>query len=254
MNTLKLFGSPIGTNFKKRKKTVSISVDSLEHDSTADIRVFIQVEPPSVKNLLDSIVQNQDQFDLILAWHPQVLENCSNSKKFIFGTCWIDLQTFENNKQNQISFLTSNKNWTEGHKLRQSIYEYLNTEEDINGFSIKTIRTPPRIDCKSEVFKNAKFSIIVENESLPNWITEKLIDCFSTKTIPIYWGCSNIDKYFDSTGIIQFGSIDELSNILNELTPQQYEDLLPVIEKNYKSSLQYHDLLGRIDKEIDLIL
>ena len=49
-----------------------------------------------------------------------------------------------------------------------------------------------------------------DNQKTDNWFTEKVIDCFQTKTIPIYIGCPNIDKYFDTRGMIICNNINDL--------------------------------------------
>jgi len=50
--------------------------------------------------------------------------------------------------------------------------------------------------CKFKGLYGYKYSLAFENVSHENYFTEKLIDCFLCWTKPIYWGCSNIDKYF----------------------------------------------------------
>jgi hypothetical protein len=37
------------------------------------------------------------------------------------------------------------------------------------------------------------FHIAVENVKIDNWYTEKISQSFATKTVPIYWGCPNIE-------------------------------------------------------------
>ena len=63
-----------------------------------------------------------------------------------------------------------------------------------------------------------KFHIAVENSSLPNYMTEKLHDCFLTKTVPIYYGCPNISDYYDMDGILKFETLEQLVNILRNLS------------------------------------
>jgi hypothetical protein len=46
------------------------------------------------------------------------------------------------------------------------------------------------------------FSVCIENSSERNYFTEKLIDCFAQKVIPIYWGAPNVSEFFDPDGII----------------------------------------------------
>jgi hypothetical protein len=36
------------------------------------------------------------------------------------------------------------------------------------------------------------------------------LDCFLFKSMPIYWGCSNIGDYFNKHGIIEFNNVDDL--------------------------------------------
>ena len=104
-----------------------------------------------------------------------------------------------------------------GHQMRLSIWEGLEDAEKLNGFEILKHMSPPRVLSKNFLFENAKFSITLENEKLENWITEKIIDCFASKTIPIYWGCPNIGEYFNTDGIISFNSLEELKDILDNL-------------------------------------
>lgn len=56
-----------------------------------------------------------------------------------------------------------------------------------------------------EYFKfiqNYKFMICFENKSQPNYFTEKLINAYYGKTIPIYWGCSNVSDYINMNSIL----------------------------------------------------
>jgi len=250
-----LSSQDVSNHFRDREQRVGIAIDSFKVDDTSDIKVFIQVEPPSVKDTRSLIIANQQFFDLILAWHPDILDNCPNAKKFIYGTCWIENPSeCWKNKKDEVSFLTSNKSWAPGHQLRQAVYEYLKDKEEINNFSVRSIRTPPRIDSKEVIFKNAKYSIIIENEVAPNWITEKLIDCFITKTIPIYWGAPNVGEYFDDEGILPFSSLSDLERILNTLSSEEYTELEEAIEKNYNLARNYMCFHSRVDKEISLHL
>ena len=73
----------------------------------------------------------------------------------------------------------------------------------------------------------------MENTKLPSYFTEKIIDCFLSGTIPIYYGCVNIEKYFNIKGILTFDTKDELIDIINKLTPEFYQDNLEAIKENY---------------------
>ena len=53
------------------------------------------------------------------------------------------------------------------------------------------------------------FHVAIENVRQPHYFTEKLLDCFLTNTMPIYWGCPNIGAYFDTSGMIIITDEDE---------------------------------------------
>jgi hypothetical protein len=117
-------------------------------------------------------------------------------------------------------------------------------------------RSPPRLPSKDPFFKNAKFQIVCENQIMHNMFTEKLIDCFRTKTVPIYYGCQNLGDFFDKRGVIEFDHIEKLEDILNNLTPQHYDEMLPYLEENYHRAKPYWErtVYQRIEDEISKML
>ena len=44
---------------------------------------------------------------------------------------------------------------------------------------------------------------VIENMREPNYFSEKLVDAVLCSTVPIYWGCPNLDRFVDPDGIIQ---------------------------------------------------
>ncbi|MFK5281820.1 hypothetical protein ACI3PL_19910, partial [Lacticaseibacillus paracasei] len=66
---------------------------------------------------------------------------------------------------------------------------------------------------------------------------EKLIDCLTTGTVPIYWGCPSIEKFFNLNGIIPFDAIDELDKILDSLNEESYHT--SGYRENFQKSFQY---------------
>ena len=47
-----------------------------------------------------------------------------------------------------------------------------------------------------------KFMICFENTSLKHYLTEKLFNAYSNGTIPIYWGCPNVDEFVNLSSIL----------------------------------------------------
>ena len=97
---------------------------------------------------------------------------------------------------------------------------------------------------------DTQYHICIENQPIGNYFTEKLIDCFLTETIPVYWGCTNIGDYFNLDGIILFTTIDELLDKVNKLTPDFYEERIQIIKENKKKAIQFANFDERIFKEI----
>jgi hypothetical protein len=95
----------------------------------------------------------------------------------------------------------------------------------------------------------SQFHIAIENCSIQNYFTEKILDCFISKTIPIYCGCLNIGDYFNEKGILKFSNIRECVNVCNLITNETYSKMLPYVEENYNKALEYIDWQKRV-KEI----
>jgi thermostable 8-oxoguanine DNA glycosylase len=83
------------------------------------------------------------------------------------------------------------------------------------------------------------FSITIENCKKDFYFSEKLIDCFITGTIPIYWGCPSIGNFFNEKGIIVFNNIDDLKDILKDIDKKYYDERKKYILENYEISKNY---------------
>lgn len=82
-------------------------------------------------------------------------------------------------------------------------------------------------NCKYRGIVDYKYSIVLENSSQENYWTEKLSDVFLSWTMPLYWGCPNLDRYFskESYYYLDFKSQNpelEIKKIINRpLTEKQ---------------------------------
>ncbi len=63
---------------------------------------------------------------------------------------------------------------------------------------------------KVDVFSKSQFGVAIENTSHRGYFTEKILDLFLLKTLPIYWGCSNIGDYFNLDGILRVDNVDDM--------------------------------------------
>ena len=95
--------------------------------------------------------------------------------------------------------IASNKNMCKGHRDR---LDWVDRLKDVDGIDFFGRGFDTEIDTKEEGLCDYMFSIAIENASYETYFTEKLLDCFATGTIPVYYGAPNIGDYFNKDGII----------------------------------------------------
>lgn len=174
-------------------------------------------------------------FDYVLTWNMSLLSLGGRYMKYIFGGTWIPLTDWywKKDKYRECSIIYSEKLSHPGHKIRHACAEYVAAQDRYGRGYNRPIKS------KVEALSPYRYSIIVENEKLDYWITEKLIDCFSQGTVPIYWGCPSIGDIFDMDGIITFDDPSELPNIISKLSEHDYNSRRYAIKKNYWRAWEY---------------
>ena len=101
---------------------------------------------------------------------------------------------------------------------------------------------------------DTQFHICIENIPLMNFFTEKIIDCFISKTVPVYIGAPNIGKFFNTDGIVVCNSLDDIIAKCNSLTPGMYETMIDAIEDNYKLAHDWIPHLPRFKAKINELI
>jgi hypothetical protein len=158
-----------------------------------------------------------------------------------FGSCWItDEYCKIHEKSKMVSMVASNKNWTSGHNFRHEIISKLHEKHNFelwgSGYNYFE-HIPEKIAGR---VKDYRYSIVVENGQLGNYFTEKIIDCFATGTIPIYWGDPKIKEVFNEKGFYTFNTIDELDDILsNKISIDDYNSKIDYIKDNFERHREF---------------
>lgn len=231
----------------------SVSVDTFNFLDETPYRVFWQLEPEDISHVESKLIKNHEFYDLILTFNANVLSECSNAVMFTNNGVWTQ-ESDTSQKKFEISFLTSAKEMCYGHKFRVSLYRALEEIIKNNAVrqSIKMHMSPPYLPDKRSMLVPFQYAISVQNSQQHNYFSEILLDCFATKTIPIFWGCENIGNFFNIDGILPFTTLPKLRGILNNLTPDFYYSpkVQAAIEENYQKSLTYQDRIGRLVKAI----
>jgi hypothetical protein len=244
-----------------------ISVNVLHAFSTTIPNIFIQIEPNIIQDHKCYLLENYSKYHTILTFDKDVLDKCPNSRFIIVCSSWIKPDYYNNidtsKKEYKISTLSGSKciNNSSGHIFRQTIH---NNQQHFSKYPITFFRSSvqyphlidygnnPFIGEKEDLFDTFQFAIIIENTTEINNFSEKIIDCLITKTIPIYYGCSNIDQFFDTTGwiILKSVSIEELQSKLEILDSNYYNKYVDIIQKNYTASKEYVNIYDNINKSL----
>jgi len=141
-------------------------------------------------------------------------------------------------KAKNVSIIASKKRRTRGHIFRHEIIDRFRDRIDCvcgNGYAA--------IDDKILGMRDFRYTIAVENSKTDYWFTEKIIDAFATGTVPIYWGCPFIGKFFNINGIIEFDNIDGLDGILSRIGIDDYNKRINAIKNNFEITKAKHKIL-----------
>ncbi|MBP7461258.1 MAG: glycosyltransferase, partial [Candidatus Delongbacteria bacterium] len=90
-----------------------------------------------------------------------------------------------------------------------------------------------------------RYSLAIENFSGPDYWTEKLADCYLAWTLPIYYGCTNIEEYFPPESFIRINieKPDEAMDIIRRvLFDDPWPKRIEAIREARRRVLEHHQL------------
>jgi hypothetical protein len=252
-----LYEKFIGNNPKFKNKSISIFNDytpTIEELSLNPYNILIIQEPNQLFGLHKWAIENAHYFSCILTWGEEILNECENALLVPFGTTYLHSKDnykilASQEKKFELSFMCGRKHLIDGHFIRHKIY---NRQKEITSIPLKWYFTydGPKDVC----FETSMFHLAIENSQNKNYFTEKIIDAFISKTIPIYRGCQNIGDFFDKRGFFTFDTEEEFFNIVNSLTEEDYYSRKEYIEKNYKLGIYYAEIFNRIENILEQII
>ncbi len=211
------------------------SLDEVDN-CTSEIKIALLMESPGVfPERYRHIQEVNNKFDLVLTFDYDLLLKKENYREYYLGGTWIkseDQKVY--NKTKDISMIASKKQVTEGHKLRHEIYSNFLNIDFFGGIGGEH----NKIDYKLEGLKDYHFSIAIENCQKNFYFTEKLLDCFLTGTIPVYYGCPYIGNYFNNDGVVFIDNLVSMQRFFNEGYHRRAYQVLAV-EHNFKMAQKY---------------
>lgn len=224
------------TDWKKSKKIeyldsskLSISIDHFEQADFAWLCESKSIIPQQYAFAKNNYKLLKNIYKFIFT-HDADLINLDNSLFKYVPACgyWIkDARISQKSKM--VSFITSNKTMCEGHRFRLKWKERLEGNCDLFGRGFREIQN------KEEGLQDYYFSVAIENGKYDTYFTEKILDCFATGTIPIYYGTEKICDFFNKDGIIFLSDDFDIKN----LTVDLYESKKAAIIDNFERVLNY---------------
>lgn len=228
---------------------VHFSVNSISYDSNKKYNILILQESPAVLKTRNIINFVEDEHECGSKYYKvytciqklqylKYVEYCHPS-----NISWINTPRFLPSKTKLISMVSSSNSFLDGHKFRLNVLNSVKSFVDIYGRNINPIKN------KEDGLKNYYYSIAIENDNTDNYFSEKILDCFMTCTIPIYWGTEYVNEVFNSKGILNLKTFTDLSEI-KKLDKTYYCDNTDAVVENYFLAQKENRYLNHLLKNI----
>lgn len=191
-------------------------------------------------------------FDYILTFSDYLAQKGGNFHKINFPAfpvyddrgdgSLVDTNTARplNERRNAICLINGNKNspiegelYSKRVELAQWFHQNSDIPFDVFGyppFDLPNYRGQTPMSQKFNTMAQYRYTLCFENVYHPQWstgyVSEKIIHSFMTETVPIYYGCYNIEEYIPVECFIdfrQFDSTADLDNYLHNLTDADYQ-------------------------------
>ena len=101
---------------------------------------------------------------------------------------------------------------TRGHRIRRAVWDAAAADDRIVRFASEHSKLPRdkgvRVlaaapEAKAGSVAPFAVHIAIENVRRAGYFTEKLLDCFLLRTVPVYWGCPDLAAHgFDIDGVV----------------------------------------------------
>lgn len=215
----------------------------------------------------------KDRYVFTMTWDQELLETYPKETRFL-STAYTFVKKHNQGihpKDKNVSMIFSHKDTTEGHQLRHKLAALKMKNVHLYGTGLSWFPDwtdqPDRWSgspgfpdwgayTKPEEIglMDYRFHVTIENIKDKNYFTEKIIDAFLTGAVPIYWGCTNIDFFFDIRGIIVVNSLQEIVDVVNSVNEDDYNRMLPYVKNNYEIAQNYihcFDNMEKVLKELE---
>ncbi|MDD1705764.1 MAG: glycosyltransferase family 10 [Methanoregulaceae archaeon] len=218
--------------------------------------VWAVMQEPYIKGVFEWMVRGHSQYSKVFTHHV-----FSDDQRYIPSQpClpWHVNRTFDEltaatipgKKAKTASWISSDMTLFPGHVKRMEFLRALKQsllETDFFGRGINFVED------KWDALAPYKYSFAVENSSSKDYWTEKVGDCFLCFTLPIYYGCTNLEDYFPQESFIRINieNPGEALRIAEEaVAGKEWEKRLDAIAEARRLLLNKYQLFPFISKRI----
>lgn len=220
-------------------------------------QVILLIEPKSIQpNVYEYALEVANQYEYVFTHDSQLLAVLDNARPILWGGVWCRCENPKKTKL--ISITSSDKEMCDLHKERKRIARKYKDRIDVYG----TIDGGNYCD-PIDTLEPYMYSVVIENYIDDLWFTEKICNCFATKTIPIYYGARDIRQLFNYNAIIVCDSLEMLEENIEWVVnnPEDAKEIYnqditqEALQENYELSKQYEKfdewLYKTYEKEIE---
>ena len=215
---------------------LNVYYDAAVMDFRIEKNIAMLLEPESlVPEAYSYVIDHYDRFKYVFTHSSRILREVPNARFLNWSNVWC---TTDSVKNKGISLISSWKNWCELHRARIELARFYENRPEVDVFGSYRDKDA-WVDTK-DAHEHYKFAIVIENDLDDYWYTEKILNCFSNKVVPIYVGASRIGDIFNSDGIIQVDNWRMIPEIVRTLdVDSEYAKRQQAIEDNFNRVIPY---------------
>ena len=260
----------------------------LVNEKDTNIDYYVVINRPNFINKNTKIDSNKILFFhmepnmIFTPWYKEFL-NYFESKDLLFNGKHLyhrnnvdwhlskDYSYFMNNNKfdkiynNKLSMVLSSRRENTGHEMRLTLAHRLDKDEDIevniygkcNKENFRNYKYELEYYSRDEAIIPYKYHFMAENNSINNYMTEKIIDCILGETLCFYYGCPNLETFIDQECYIKLPLYDtekSLKIIKESILNNEWEKRIDKIRTEKYKLLNIYSLLPRVKSILKLNL
>lgn len=197
----------------------------------------------------DILLRHPDKIkslDTLFTFSEPLLDKFENAKFLIASPCWYGSERFggvlDSNryqkKRKLLSITASAKQMCPLHIFRGETARELKNRGLADAMGKAVGHYFEKI---SDAFDEYMYHIAIENDVEKYYFTEKILNCFASMTIPIYYGATAIDEFFNSDGIIKIKepTVECVIKTIRQCSEVDYLSRIDAIKDNFQRVKKY---------------